>query len=123
MMWQNSKTQYEKKYEKNQKIKMWQKSKTQNLTKLENSKRDKTQNTNCDKTRKLKMWQNSKLKIVKTQKNQLVTNLINWNCDQSPIQKILNFKTLISLLVRITWQLNNQWDVLCAAFCVLKSNH
>ena len=78
---------------------------TQNVTKLKNSK--------CDKTQKLKLSQNSKTQIVTKLKKasydkiQFVTKLNWWQTS------IDDFK---SLLVRITWHLDNRWHVLWAAF-------
>ena len=103
-MWQNLKTQ---KSDEAQKLKLWWKSKTQIVTKLpisnceeeKNSRHwmwqnlhcDKTKKTNCDKTKKLKLWQN-----------------LNYEKEEK-IKKVL--------LVRTFWHLDNQWYVLCAAFC------
>ena len=107
------------------KLKLWQKSscdKTQIVTKLKlwhnsycdkklkNSKCDKTQmvtkleNSKDDKTQKIKLWQNSKTWIV--------TKLEIWQILMYEGKKLKK-----DLLVRTYWHLDNQWDVLWAAFC------
>ena len=87
---------------------MWQKSKTKNVTKLKNS--------NCNKTQELKLWQNSKTQLKKKKKTQIVTKFKTWKHQfMTKLNFGHNFKGV--LLVRTTWYLNNQRDVLRATFC------
>ena len=84
-----------------QKLSFWPNSKTENMTK---DKLKLRQNKNSDK--KLSLWQNPK------------------NPDSDKIQlkswKLNFWKNLKkSLLVRTPWHLNNQWDLVGAAFCNL----
>ena len=75
------------------------------------------------------MWQALKskknLNSNNTKKPQTVIKLKNSNCDKAHIQNVTKLKNSSSdnltsdkknsLLVRKTWHLNNQWDVLFAA--------
>ena len=115
--------------DKTEKLKLWKSSKTQIGIKL---------NSNCDKTQKLKLWHigthigtklktpnlttqivtKLKKKIKKKSKDKIVikpkqfgTKIKNLNPDNSNWQN--------SLLVRTTWHLDYQWNVLWAAFCDL----
>ena len=74
-------------------LKLWQNSKTKAVTKIKSS--------YCDNTQRLKLWQNFKIQLWQKSKTQIVKRL----------QK--------SLLVRITWHLDNRWDLLRAVFCDL----
>ena len=81
---------------------MWQNSTTQNVTKIKL-----WQNSNCDKTHIVPKLQNSKCE--------------NSNCDQTQFKKINYDKSQLKknkqVLERKFWHLDNQWDVLWAAFC------
>ena len=67
------------------------------MKKLQNTNYDKTEERkNCEKAQKLKLWWNSKLKL--------------WQ----------NSKAWTSLLVRATWHLDHWWDVVLAAFAILR---
>ena len=87
-----------------QKIHLWQNSKTQILTKL-NIK-------NCDQTQKLKLWQIWTAQMWLNSTNQIVTSQIVTN-------SVTNQFLAKCLLLKTTWHLANQWDVLVAAFCDL----
>ena len=98
--------------------KLWENSKSQVVTKLKM-----WQNSNCDKPQKLKLWQHLRTQIArrrKISKTQIVTKLkFNWWQHSRLKFWQLNFwQNLNSLLVRTTWHLDNQWDVLWAALAI-----
>ena len=84
----------------------------------------KHKNSNCDKL-KLQLWQNSKCdktltQIVTKLKNWIVTKLgnSNYDCSNSDIGDIVVVTVVIVTSFRkTTWHLNNQWDIIGAAFC------
>ena len=81
--------------------------KTQIVMKLKNWKGDKTKKLKLSQTQKLKLWQNSKAYIV--------TKLELW---QISIYDKKN--TLKGSFSKHIWHLENQWDVVWAAFCDLR---
>ena len=120
-MWQLKNSNCQKKL----KQKMWQLKnsncdQSQIVTKLKNSSCYKTQKfqimtklqkPNCNKAQKLKLWHNLKIQIA---------TILNSNCDKT--QKLKWWQNSKLSLVRTTWHLDNQWDLLWAAFSNLHGN-
>ena len=83
------------------KLKLWQKSITQNVTKL-------------------KLWQNLKTQIMTKLKISNSNKTQNSNFDKTLIMRNLDLwkekKTLKLSFSKNTWYLDNQWEVLGAAF-------
>ena len=97
-------------------LKLWQSSTTQIVTKLKTQIATKL-NSNCDKMHKLKLWQNSKFILWQNSKlkNLYSNKTQNSNCDKEIKKKIWR-QNLKSFYVIKTWNLNNRWCILWAAF-------
>ena len=120
----------------NQKLEWWWNSNTLFVLKLKILNCDKTQKLDCEETQNLNCEKKStqivsKLKNSNFYKTQIVTKLNNSKLDRNKLWQNLSYykselmrkTTLKGSFSKTFWHLDNRWDVLWAASCLLVELH